>query len=93
MPAIAWLYVCCSVATALIGMAVWKHGFPYSYLQAGSWWASIIAGLLVVLFIHSFPIFGALRGMILYAILTGIGVGTLSQGILDLIDKARKIGR
>jgi hypothetical protein len=99
-PKVYWLYVGVATCSALLGIAVYKYGFPTeNYHRAGPWWASISVGLATVLLLGSMPIWMRssttrnLLNEIAHVLLMGTGVYVLAQGITELIDKVRKLGR
>lgn len=94
-----WMYMGAAICSALIGIIIYKYGFPtQNYHRAGPWWASISVGLSTILLLGSMPVWlrsGVTRNIsngIMYVFLIGAGVYVLAQGIIELLGKVRKVG-
>lgn len=87
-----WLYVGGALASALIGVVVWKYeASPYDYDLGVKWWLTILASIMFIAFAHVLPI--RRSQYVGYTFLMGIGVYVLALGIIQIIDKVRKFGR
>lgn len=94
LPASYWLFIGTAFLFALLGIVIWKYGFPpYDYRMIGTWWGSLLVGLIAL----SLPTFvrskGGLFDMIAHNGATGVGVYMLAQGLVEVTDKVRTIGK